>query len=142
MHSSVASCKEGPGRLNKGHPSASSAGPGSAQRSRGRSRCTPRQLQPRTATRAQVTATVDEVEFGFHHKLQDGVDFVFVDHPSFPRPGGLYGDENGVYGDNQWRFKLLCQAALEAPLQLPLGERGVYGQDCVFVANGAPARVL
>lgn len=30
---------------------------------------------------------------------------------------------------------LLSLAGLEAPLQLPCGERGLYGQDCVFVAN-------
>jgi starch synthase len=84
-----------------------------------------------------VTAVIDEVEVGFWAARNGGVDFVFIDHPSYQRPGGLYGDTNGVYGDNQWRFKLLCQAGLEAALQLPLGERGVYGQDIVFVANGA-----
>ena len=57
----------------------------------------------------QVTATIDEVEVGYFTKRDDGVDFVFVDHPSYLRPGGLYGDQAGVYGDNQWRFKLLCQ---------------------------------
>jgi hypothetical protein len=30
-----------------------------------------------------------------------GVDYVFVDHPSYPRPGGLYSDQFGEYGDNQ-----------------------------------------
>lgn len=35
----------------------------------------------------------------------------------------------------QFRFMLLALAGLEAPLQLPLGERGLYGEDCVFVAN-------
>ena len=30
-----------------------------------------------------------------------GVDWVFVDHPSYPRPGGIYADAFGVYGDNQ-----------------------------------------
>ena len=88
----------------------------------------------------QTSAVIDEVEVGYWHERAGGVDFVFVDHPSFLRPGGLYGDQNGVYGDNQWRFKLLCQAGLEAALQVPLGERGVYGQDIVFVANGTPAR--
>jgi hypothetical protein len=38
----------------------------------------------------------------FHEQIK-GVDFVFVDHPSYPRPGGLYSDANGVYGDNQVR---------------------------------------
>lgn len=35
----------------------------------------------------------------------------------------------------QFRFMLLALAGLEAPLQLPLGEKGLYGQDCVFIAN-------
>lgn len=35
----------------------------------------------------------------------------------------------------QFRFMLLSLAGLEAPLQLPLGEKGLYGQDCVFIAN-------
>lgn len=30
---------------------------------------------------------------------------------------------------------LLALAGLEAPLQLPLGEKGLYGEDCVFIAN-------
>ena len=40
----------------------------------------------------------------FIHTLHaQDVDYVFVDHPSFPRPGGLYSDEFGVFGDNQVR---------------------------------------
>lgn len=35
----------------------------------------------------------------------------------------------------QFRFMLLALAGLEAPLQLPLGEQGLYGEDCVFIAN-------
>ena len=34
----------------------------------------------------------------------------------------------------QWRFALLCLAALEAPLQLPL-HGTLYGTDMVFIAN-------
>jgi starch synthase len=30
---------------------------------------------------------------------------------------------------------LLALAGLEAPLQLPLGDKGLYGEDCVFIAN-------
>lgn len=74
-------------------------------------------------------------EVGYFHHINDGVDFVFVDHPSFPRPGGLYSDEFGTYGDNQFRFTLLTVAALEAPLVLPLGEQGLYGQEVIFMAN-------
>lgn len=40
-------------------------------------------------------------DVGYYHYSHKGVDWVFVDHPSFPRPGGLYADEHGVYGDNQ-----------------------------------------
>lgn len=74
----------------------------------------------------------------------DGVDYVFVDHPSYPRPGGgFYSDAAGVYGDNQFRFALLSLAALEAPLRLraELPERfgardNAYDPDSiVFVAN-------
>lgn len=42
-------------------------------------------------------------EVGYFHHVAKGVDWVFVDHPSYPRPGGLYADEHGVYGDNQVR---------------------------------------
>ncbi len=35
----------------------------------------------------------------------------------------------------QFRYMLLCLAATEAPLLLPIGERGLYGQECVFMAN-------
>jgi hypothetical protein len=30
---------------------------------------------------------------------------------------------------------LLTLAALEVPLVLPLGDQGLYGQDCIFMAN-------
>ncbi|GFH17915.1 starch synthase, chloroplastic/amyloplastic [Haematococcus lacustris] len=75
------------------------------------------------------------VEVGFFHHVNKGVDYVFVDHPSFPRPGGIYSDQFGVYGDNQFRFTLLTLAALEVPLVLPLGEQGLFGQDVIFMAN-------
>ena len=40
-------------------------------------------------------------ELSYAHLHKDGVDWVFVDHASFQREGGLYGDSHGVYGDNQ-----------------------------------------
>ncbi|CAL5223380.1 g5887 [Coccomyxa viridis] len=73
-------------------------------------------------------------EIGFYLHQSKGVDWVFVDHPSYPRPGGIYADQYGVYGDNQYRYTLLCLAALEAPLQLEVNG-SVYGDDCVFIAN-------
>ncbi|CAI5965910.1 unnamed protein product [Closterium sp. NIES-64] len=75
-----------------------------------------------------------EHEVAFFHEFRDGVDFVFVDHPSYHRPGTPYGDSRGAFGDNQFRFALLCHAACEAPLVLPFGGF-TYGEKVVFVAN-------
>ncbi|CAK8572219.1 unnamed protein product [Lathyrus sativus] len=82
----------------------------------------------------------------FFHCYKRGVDRVFVDHPLFlERVWGktgskLYGPKTGIdYRDNQLRFSLLCQAALEAPRVLNLNSSkyfsGPYGEDVIFVAN-------
>ncbi|GMH29625.1 hypothetical protein Nepgr_031468 [Nepenthes gracilis] len=73
-------------------------------------------------------------EVAFFHEYRDGVDWVFVDHPSYHRPGNPYGDSFGAFGDNQFRFTLLCHAACEAPLILPLGGYS-YGEKCLFLVN-------
>ncbi|KAF6146064.1 hypothetical protein GIB67_033423 [Kingdonia uniflora] len=73
-------------------------------------------------------------EVAFFHEYRAGVDWVFVDHPSYHRPGNPYGDTRGAYGDNQFRFTLLCHAACEAPLVLPLGGF-TYGEKCLFLVN-------
>ncbi|XP_071929389.1 soluble starch synthase 1, chloroplastic/amyloplastic-like isoform X1 [Coffea arabica] len=73
-------------------------------------------------------------EVSFYHEYRGGVDWVFVDHPSYHRPGTPYGDVFGSFGDNQFRFTLLCHAACEAPLVLPLGGF-TYGEKCLFLAN-------
>ena len=39
-----------------------------------------------------------------------------IDHPPAFDRVGYYGDENGDYADNGWRFGLLCRAAIEALL--------------------------
>ena len=49
----------------------------------------------------------------FHHEARGGVDWVFVEHLSFERPGGLYGNNQGIYADNLFR----C-APIAAHLQL------------------------
>ena len=60
-------------------------------------------------------------EVGYFHQIKNGVDYVFVDHPSYHRAGSLYSDvTNKTYGDNQFRYTLLAHAACEAPLVLPL----------------------
>jgi len=76
---------------------------------------------------------------GFFHEKKQGVDRVFVDHPSFlakvwGKTGSkLYGEKSGHdFADNQERFAMFCHAALKAPLSLT--ELG-YGEDVVFVAN-------
>lgn len=48
-----------------------------------------------------MTAEILGTTVGFSHHSSKGVDWVFVEHGSYDRAGGLYGDENGVYGDNQ-----------------------------------------
>lgn len=59
---------------------------------------------------------------------------MFIDHPSYVREGTPYGDGDGAYGDNLFRFALLSLVACEVPLQLELGGEA-YGDKCVFVAN-------
>ncbi|XP_022763763.1 starch synthase 1, chloroplastic/amyloplastic-like isoform X3 [Durio zibethinus] len=75
-----------------------------------------------------------EQEIAFFHEYREGVDWVFVDHPSYHRPGNPYGDSHGAFGDNQFRFTLLCHTACEAPLVLPLGGY-TYGEKCLFLVN-------
>ncbi|KAM3247697.1 soluble starch synthase 1, chloroplastic/amyloplastic [Capsicum annuum] len=84
--------------------------------------------------RATVHCFGDAQEVAFYHEYRAGVDWVFVDHPSYHRPGTPYGDIYGAFGDNQFRFTLLCHAACEAPLVLPLGGF-TYGEKCLFLAN-------
>ncbi|XP_050375739.1 granule-bound starch synthase 1, chloroplastic/amyloplastic-like [Argentina anserina] len=99
------------------------------------------------------TSVLVEIEVGgnvetvrFFHCYKRGVDRVFVDHPWFlekvrGKTGSkIYGPKAGVdYNDNQLRFSLLCQAALEAPRVLNLNSNeyfsGPYGEDVVFICN-------
>ncbi|KAL8148427.1 hypothetical protein AgCh_005698 [Apium graveolens] len=87
-----------------------------------------------TECRAKVYCSGGVQEVVFYHEYRSGVDWVFVDHPSYHRPGTPYGDTYGAFGDNQFRFTLLCHAACEAPLVLPLGGF-TYGENCLFLAN-------
>lgn len=59
------------------------------------------QLKAEMTVLTQVTADILGTTVSFAHYSSKGVDWVFVEHGSYDRPGGLYGDENGVYGDNQ-----------------------------------------
>jgi starch synthase len=66
-----------------------------------------------TGIRIQLRVCGAQVEVGFFHGYIDGVDYVFVDHPSFHAfKDRLYG---GSREELTFRCALLCQAALEAP---------------------------
>ncbi|XP_030460456.2 granule-bound starch synthase 1, chloroplastic/amyloplastic-like [Syzygium oleosum] len=110
----------------------------------------PRYDQYKDAWDTEVPAKIkvgDRMEtVRFYHCYKRGVDRVFVDHPMFlekvwGKTGSkIYGPQAGKdYVDNQLRFSLLCQAALEAPrvLNLNLSKyfSGPYGEDVVFIAN-------
>ncbi|XP_072982042.1 soluble starch synthase 1, chloroplastic/amyloplastic isoform X1 [Typha latifolia] len=84
--------------------------------------------------RIKVSCFGGEHEVAFFHENREGVDWVFVDHPSYHRPGNPYGDNCGAFGDNQFRFTILCYAACEAPLVLQLGDH-TYGDHCLFLVN-------
>ncbi|KAK7391854.1 hypothetical protein VNO78_20277 [Psophocarpus tetragonolobus] len=99
----------------------------------------------------KVGDRIETVRFFHCHKR--GVDRVFVDHPCFlekvwGKTGSkLYGPGAGVdYEDNQLRFSLLCQAALEAPRVLNLNSTkyfsGPYGEDVIFIANDWHTAIL
>uniref|UniRef100_A0A7N0UGN2 Granule-bound starch synthase 1, chloroplastic/amyloplastic n=1 Tax=Kalanchoe fedtschenkoi TaxID=63787 RepID=A0A7N0UGN2_KALFE len=99
------------------------------------------------------TAVLVEMKVGdkietvrFFHCYKRGVDRVFVDHPMFlekvwgKTTSKVYGPNAGEdYEDNQLRFSILCQAALEAPRVLNLNSSkyfsGPYGEDVIFIAN-------
>ena len=46
-------------------------------------------------------------------RVADGVTAILVDAPALFDRDGLYGDARGEYGDNAFRFAVLCRAALE-----------------------------
>ena len=77
-----------------------------------------------------VRISLDGHEISYFHAVDKGVDRVFVDHPSLRR-GGIYGDDNGSYGDNWFRFSLLCQGAILAALRLPLQGK-IYSNEMMI----------
>jgi len=85
---------------------------------------------------AKVMVADREEVVKYWHKHEGGCDYVFVEHPSIEKDGGLYNSDDGrEYPDNLFRFTLLSLAALEAPLILKLNGKEVYGQKCLFLAN-------
>jgi starch synthase len=70
-----------------------------------------------TGVAARVPLAAWEHQVGLSRLERDGVTHLFVDNGMYDRDG-LYGDENGTYGDNHIRFALLCQGALHAAHRL------------------------
>jgi len=86
-----------------------------------------------TGVRQRMRVFHQDHEVGYFHGFVDGVDYVFVDHQAFRAVG------DDIYGGNrqeiQFRYALLCKAALEAPWIVPCGG-SPYGDDSlVFIAN-------
>lgn len=99
------------------------------------------------------TITVNGVDVTYHLLQLKGVDFVFVGHPSYQRPAGLYADEHGPYGDNQVGGGGVLGPLAWALWQLPGGgvgslsmgpvattRGGVAGSGCVSTGPGGTPR--
>ncbi|MEO8359170.1 MAG: glycogen synthase GlgA [Vicinamibacteria bacterium] len=51
---------------------------------------------------------------GFYEReLAPNLRVIFVEHPPFFDRQGIYGDSNGDFGDNEFRFAFFCRAVLE-----------------------------
>ena len=72
-------------------------------------------------------------QVGYFHGFIDGVDWVFVDHPSF------HHFEHEIYGGSRtdilFRCALLCKAALEAPWHVPCGGAPYGDSNLIYIAN-------
>lgn len=62
---------------------------------------------------------------------REGAVHVLVDHPMFSGRRGIYGDQNGSFGDNHLRFSVLARAGLEAARRVRIDDAGALGDDCV-----------
>jgi len=90
-----------------------------------------------TTARARIYLFGQHHEVRYYRAVKDGVQHVFVDHVSYRR-AGIYGDANGAYGDNLFRFALLSRAGLEAPMHLAAVETDPalrFGERILFHAN-------
>ena len=66
----------------------------------------------RLQTRIGLGGRVQPVAF-VERKISDRVTAVFVDVPELFDRESLYGNADGDYADNAWRFAVFCRAALE-----------------------------
>jgi len=98
----------------------------------------PRYDQYSDAWDTSVVLDILGEKVGFFHSKKKGVDRVFIDHPIFlakvwGKTGSkLYGKTSGAdFVDNEKRFRIFCEAAIEAARCLPFS----YGEGVTFVAN-------
>ena len=83
------------------------------------------------ATWVKIEHSRGEHWVNYHHEQREGVDWVFVEHMAYQRPGGLYGDHTGIYGDNAFRCALggVYHAFGDPPAAGPSAERHLcHGQ--------------
>ena len=86
-----------------------------------------------------------DVPFGLHsypvrfleQRWPTGVTAVLVDAPALYDRDGLYGDGDGDYGDNAFRFAVLCRGALE---YARLARAPALGDSRARLAGGTRAR--
>ena len=62
-------------------------------------------------------------------QVSDGVRAMFVDAPDLYDRDGLYGDAQGDYRDNAFRFAVLCRAALEYVRRLDRPVSAIHAHD-------------
>eukprot|EP01024_Parvocaulis_polyphysoides_P027525 TRINITY_DN2493_c0_g1_i3.p1 TRINITY_DN2493_c0_g1~~TRINITY_DN2493_c0_g1_i3.p1 ORF type:complete len:626 (+),score=87.57 TRINITY_DN2493_c0_g1_i3:68-1879(+) len=98
----------------------------------------PRYDQYKEGWDTSVVKEIQGQQVRFFHVVDKGVDRVFVDHPVFlakvyGKTGSkLYGPRTGCdYIDNSDRFRMFCEAAIEAARCLSFSP----GEDVLFVAN-------
>eukprot|EP00245_Coleochaete_scutata_P005457 TRINITY_DN1901_c0_g1_i1.p1 TRINITY_DN1901_c0_g1~~TRINITY_DN1901_c0_g1_i1.p1 ORF type:complete len:814 (+),score=169.55 TRINITY_DN1901_c0_g1_i1:89-2530(+) len=86
-----------------------------------------------TGVRKQYNIAGQDCEVGYFHGFIDGVDFVFVDHPSF------HAASSNIYGGGreavQFRMTLFNKAAIEVPWHVPCGGITYGDSNLVFIAN-------
>ncbi|GIL72966.1 hypothetical protein Vretimale_4612 [Volvox reticuliferus] len=86
-----------------------------------------------TGVRRIYSVFNSQQEVGYFHAYVDGVDYIFVDHPSFHNRGkNIYGGERG---EILFRCALLCKAALEAVWHVPCGGITYGDENLCFIAN-------
>src|SRR5258708_38122281 len=70
-------------------------------------------------------------------RVADGVNAVLIDAPALYDRDGFYGDAKGEYGDNAFRFAVLCRGALEYARRRGARPSAIHAHD--WQGGRAPA---